>query len=98
MFLAHLSFTVLTGSQDLSEEILQKAMTTLERKVLYVIYTTPVAVRKLSHSKCYKNMLQAIKTDKALRIEFDESVVCDICRDVSAVTVATIHTHTDLTS
>ncbi len=47
----------------------------------------------LSHSKCYKNMLQAIKTDKALRIEFDESVVCDICRDVSAVTVATIHTH-----
>ena len=38
-------------------------------------------------------MLQAIKTGETLRIEFDESVVCDICRDVSCVVPVVVHVH-----
>ena len=34
-------------------------------------------------SQCYTNMQQMIKTVEGLGIEYDENVVCDVCRSVS---------------
>ena len=28
-------------------------------------------------------MMHAVRTDESLRIEYDDSIVCDVCRDVS---------------
>ena len=30
-------------------------------------------------------MMKAVQTDESLRIEFDHSIVCDVCRDVSCI-------------
>lgn len=35
----------------------------------------------LLERKCYKNMMHAVRTDESLRIEYDDSIVCDVCRD-----------------
>lgn len=34
-------------------------------------------------TQCYTNMQNMIKTVEGLGIEYDENVVCDVCRSVS---------------
>ena len=34
-------------------------------------------------TRCYNNMQTMIKTVEGLGIEYDEDVVCDVCRSVS---------------
>ncbi|XP_019856876.1 PREDICTED: protein Jade-1-like [Amphimedon queenslandica] len=31
--------------------------------------------------KCYYNMIKALATEESLRIEYDQSIVCDVCKD-----------------
>lgn len=37
--------------------------------------------------QCHENMQLAIKTKKGLGIEYDENIVCDVCRSVSPIIV-----------
>ena len=34
-------------------------------------------------TQCYSNMQVKIKTEEGLGIEYDENVVCDVCKSVS---------------
>ena len=36
-------------------------------------------------TQCYHNMQNMIKTVEGLGIEYDENVVCDVCRSVSSI-------------
>lgn len=36
-------------------------------------------------TQCYNNMQKMIKTVEGLGIEYDENVVCDVCRSVSSL-------------
>ena len=33
--------------------------------------------------QCQESMMRAVATDEGLGVEYDEHVVCDVCRDVS---------------
>jgi len=34
-------------------------------------------------TRCYDGMQEAMKTVAGLGIEYDEDIICDVCRDVS---------------
>eukprot|EP00731_Ephydatia_muelleri_P038954 Em1006g4a len=41
----------------------------------------------LLETKCQQNMAEALTSENALSIEYDESTVCDVCKDVSVITM-----------
>jgi len=69
----------MSGAGEVSREDLQRAIVAFELQVSHRFY---YEVYHLLIIKCQRNMVQAIATEEDYAIEYDESVACDVCKEV----------------